>query len=61
MLINLLTLPSAIALLLLLVKILNISGERSVIVTYPIYNSLVAAAFGYWIVRNNPAQSRIER
>ena len=58
-LINLLTLPSAITLLYLLLKILSISGERSEIVTYPIYYSLVAAACGYWIARNNPAQSRI--
>lgn len=56
-LINLLTLPSAITLLYLLVK-LNIGGERSEIVTYPIYYSLVAAACGYWIARHNPARSR---
>ena len=54
-LINLLTIPLAITLLLLLVKILNISGERSEIVTYPIYHSLIAAGCGYWIARNNPA------
>ena len=57
-LINLLTLPSAITLLYLLAK-LNIGGERSEIVTYPIYYSLVAAACGLWIARNNPARSRI--
>ena len=55
-LINLSTLPLAITLLLLLVKILNISGERSETVTYPIYHSLIAAGCGYWIARNNPAQ-----
>ena len=59
-LINLLTLPSALTLLFLLVKTLNISGERSEIVTYLIYDSLIAAAFGFWIARNNPALSRID-
>ena len=57
-LINLLTLPLAIILLLLLVKIMNVSGERSEIVTYPIYHSLIAAGCGYWIAGNNPAQSQ---
>jgi hypothetical protein len=58
LLINLLTIPSAITLLFLLVR-LHIGGERSEIVTYLIYDSLVAAACGFWIARNNPAQSRI--
>lgn len=55
-LINLSTLPLALTLLLLLARILNISGERSELVTYPIYHSLIAAGCGYWIARNNPAQ-----
>src|SRR4030095_10968377 len=55
-LINLSTLPLAMTLLLLLARILNISGERSEIVTYAIYHSLIAAGCGYWIARNNPAQ-----
>ena len=59
-LINLSTLPLAITLLLLLVKILNISGERSEIVTYPIYHSLIAAGCGYWIAGNNSAQSQTD-
>ena len=54
-LINLLTLPAAISLLFFLAK-LKIGG-RSEVFTYPIYDSLVAAAFGYWIARNNPAQA----
>ena len=56
--INLLTIPAAIALLFLLIK-LNIGGERSEIFTYLIYDSLIAAACGFWIAHNNPAQSQI--
>jgi hypothetical protein len=55
-LINLSTIPLAISLLLLLGRIMNISGEQSEIVTFPIYHSLIAAGCGYWIARNNPAQ-----
>jgi hypothetical protein len=59
-LINLSTIPLAITLLLLLAKILDISGERSVIITYPIYHSLIAAGCGCWIARNSPAQSQTD-
>jgi hypothetical protein len=56
--ISLLTIPAAIALLFLLIR-LNLGGERSEVFTYLVYDSLIAAACGYWIARNNPAQSRI--
>lgn len=57
--INLLTIPAAIALLWFLAKTLTIPGEWSELVTYAIYDSLLSAACGFWIVQKMSRSSSL--
>jgi hypothetical protein len=59
--INLLTIPVALALLWFLVKTLTIPGEWSEIVTYSIYDSLLSAACGFWIVKRLSRPAAVSR
>lgn len=56
-LINLLTLPTALALLYVAAKIVRVPSEWSELITYPIYFSLLAASCGFWIASGESSRS----
>ena len=59
LLVNLLTIPIAFALLYLLVSVLSVPSEWHETVTYQIYDSLLAAACGFWISRTMQPQRQL--
>jgi len=57
---NLLMLPVAFGLLILFARfarVLDISNDWAELVTYAVYDSLLAASCGFWIVKSNPSKS----